>query len=148
MILGDPLLPIVGKPDVVENDGHSCRPEGPDARVAIRGGRHPGRHRRVEQPEDPFRRSHGGLQNVVLLGEVLQRLEEASHELQERGNRAHRDRVAADTETGGHQQAGQRKGGQELDDREIQGVDRDRFEMRVEVRLVEGIEATNLVRFA
>ena len=50
----------------------------------------------VEQREDSFGARHGCLQNVVLLGQVLERLEEAANQLEKRRNRANRECVGVD----------------------------------------------------
>ncbi len=69
----------VAEPDVLEGDvagtaGRGSRAEG-------RGCRRGKRRRFIEQAKNAFRRCHRALQQVELFGEVLQRLEEAAHEL-------------------------------------------------------------------
>jgi hypothetical protein len=135
---------VVGEPDVLERDrdagrrggarGRRARARRPRARL---GGR-------VEEAEDALRRGHRGLQDVELLGEVLQRLEEAPHELEERGDRAHGERADADAPRRRDDERRERHRGEDLDGREVERVDGDALELRLEVRVVERREARAL----
>ena len=106
MILGDPLLPAVGEPHILEHHGHAGRPQGADPRVTVGRGGDARCHGRIEEAENALRGGHSTLQDVVLLGEILQRLKEATDQLQEGGHRADRDRAAPHPEAGGHKQTG------------------------------------------
>ena len=94
-------------------------------------------HRLVEQGEHPLRRGHGALQEVELLREVLQRLEEAAGELDERREHADGQRAVEGPEPAVLQQQRHRHRGEHLHHREEHRVDRDRPQVGIQVLPVE-----------
>ena len=94
-------------------------------------------HRLVEQREDPLRRGHRALEQVELLGEVLQRLEEPPGVLDERRQHAHGERAVEHPQPAVPEQQRHRDRGEHLDRREEHRVDRDRPEVRLQVVPVE-----------
>ena len=74
-----PVFVVVGKPDVIELDGCGRRGEAAWAEQARLN-----RGLGIDQLEDALRRGHGGLQDVVLLAEVLNGPEETQPVLEER----------------------------------------------------------------
>lgn len=101
----------------------------------------------IEQSKDPLRRRHGRLEDVVLLGKILQRLKETPHQLQEGRHGADGQRFTFDQHARCHQQTGQCQCGEKLDGREIQRVIRDRFQLSIEMPLIERLETGDLTRF-
>ena len=102
----------------------------------------------VEQREDALRRSHRLLERVELVCEVLEWLIEATQQLKKRRNRAHRQRPDAHPMCTRHEENRQRNRCQEFDRGKVECIDRDRPEIRVEMRLVERREPLGLASLA
>ena len=136
---------VIRKPDFVEGDRHAAMRAlgdvGCDGIIGYRGGG-------IEQREDALRRGHGLLQRVELVAQVLQRLEESTHQLQECGDRAHREQAGVHALRRRHDQAGQGHGREDLDRGEVGGVVSDGPDVRIEVIAVQRIEPRRLAGFA
>ena len=95
----------------------------------------------VEQAEDPLGRRHRSLEQVVLVGQVLNRAEEAARVVQEGGEHADRDGPSDHCAAPVPDDQRERHRGQLLDHREEQRIVPDRPEVRAQVVLVEALEA-------
>ncbi len=104
----DPILALICKPHVIELD----RPGkfGDGTRVARAEDCGLG----IEQLKNTLRRSHGGLQDVVLFAEILDRPEEPLPPLQEGNHHAQREPARTNLEPAVAQDAGERQHGEEL----------------------------------
>ena len=135
------------EPDILERDRDGFLHPLPCRRWPAR--QHLGRRglgrRRVEQEKDPLRRGHGLLQRVELVRQILKRLVESSEELKECGHHSDAQRPHADAMRARHEQDRQGEGRQELDRREVERIDGDRAQVRVEVAAVERLESQCLV---
>src|SRR3954463_9488568 len=80
---------IVGEPDIVEDDLYAAASLEDSDLVPVVDDRRSG----VEQREDPLRARHRSLKDVVLLRQILKRLEESTDELKKRGDRPHAENV-------------------------------------------------------
>src|SRR5438552_3352823 len=101
------------------------------------------RRSRVEEPEDPLRRRHRRLHDVVLLREVADGLEEPVDELPEREKGPDRHLPLQDPEAAGDEECGARGGARETDGREEHGHRPDLAPVRVQqigIQIVELLE--------
>src|SRR5690606_36643422 len=102
----------------------------------------------IQQCENAFGCRHCCLQDIELFGEILQRLEETTHELEKRRYCTYGNRTNFHPTRRRHQQACQCKCGEKLDNREIQRIHANGTQVGFEVTVVEGIEAAKLSAFA
>jgi hypothetical protein len=80
------------------------------------------------------------LQDVELVRDILERLIEATQQLEKCGDRPHRQRSQLDAPRAGDDEDRERHGRQDLDRREIQRVVRDRAELHVQMFAIEALE--------
>src|SRR2546423_1956120 len=89
-LLAREMCDVVSEPNILEANFDSLPSlENVDGLPTIRNTR-----RGIEKSEDALRARHRGLQNVVFLRKVLQRLEESSHQLEECGDGANAKEVS------------------------------------------------------
>ena len=94
----------------------------------------------VHQAEDPLGRRHRALQQVVFLGQVLQRLEEAPGELDERGQNSDRQSLVQHAKAAVPEQRAERHRAEKFHRRKEQRVNGNRSQVRGEVILVDDRE--------
>ncbi len=94
----------------------------------------------VEQPEDLVQRGARGLDRVVELAELLDRLEQAVQVEHEREHGADGDDPLVDEEPAHADDDRDAEDAGELDEREVLGRDADGLEVRLVLRLVGGVE--------
>ncbi len=130
---------VIGEPDVAELDGPLGR-GGQGARTRRVG------HRRlhVDQLEDALGAGHGALQDVELLGQVLNRTIEPAHVLEKRGDDAHGQRALQHVQSAVPEDERHGDGGHQLDDRPEQRVVSDRSQVGLQVFGVDLLELAEL----
>ena len=132
---------LIGKPDVAEFDA-----VGAVARARMRGAHN--FRLGIEQLEDALAGGHGGLQDVVLVAQVLNGPPEALRVHVEHGQHADGDRAGQHAESAApdHQRNGNHR--EQIDRRVVERVGKDRVFERDHVLAVDGFEVVEGALFA